>query len=286
MKKSNNYAKNGAILLGIGNGFWNVINQLERIKNDQNLKFNWLEFIAAIGKGAIVGGVGGYALGWVLDYKNSKQKPLDLDAELNNLVNTRRLNPSDQSYNNLKLIVDTLNIELNKEFAGKIDGELITHGSTEKGTALKENYDIDIAIPFKPKSFQNSSLMFEAIKDFFENKIGEHNIVDVRKQKRSIGVYVNPGDQEFRIDFAPFKLSKYGQNSGYLFVNKKGFFIDNSTIQKTNLKLLKSIKLSDIQKKIVVLIKDWKTKQELPLPSHLLEYLVLDAYKHNNGKLL
>lgn len=127
--------------------------------------------------------------------------------------------------------------------------------------------------------------MYDEVYRFFKKRIGVLSIIDVRKQKRSIGVCVEVGDLESWIDFAPYKLSKENSSSGYLFVNKKGFLIDNSTIQKTDLTKLKKNKFSDVQKQIIVLLKDWKLRNDLPLPSHFIEYLVKDAYRVNRGRI-
>lgn len=42
---------------------------------------------------------------------------------------------------------------------------------------------------------------------------------------------------------------------------------------------------TEVQKQIVVILKDWKSRNNLPLSSHLLEYLILDTYKYNIGRL-
>jgi hypothetical protein len=70
-----------------------------------------------------------------------------------------------------------------------------------------------------------------------------------------------------------------------LFVNKKSFFIDNSTYTKTDVAALKISSLSETQKKIVIVLKHWKQVNNLPMSSHLLENLVLDAYAYNQSRI-
>ncbi|MBV6639667.1 MAG: nucleotidyltransferase domain-containing protein [Cyclobacteriaceae bacterium] len=284
MKKTS-YAKTGAIIGGLGNAFLNLMKQLNEMDQDPNQKFKWGEFLASAGKGAAIGGLAGFGIGAIRDYQNSLEKPIDLNAHLFGLSGLLMLDKSDPQFKSLEKAANKICSEFTKEFKDKVSGELIPHGSTEKGTALHDSYDIDIAVPFYPKSFPNNEEMYDEVYRFFKKRIGVLDIIDVRKQKRSIGVYVVVGDLESWIDFAPYKLSRENSSSGYLFVNKKGFLVDNSTIQKTDLTKLKKNKFSDVQKQIIVLLKDWKLRNDLPLPSHFIEYLVKDAYQKNKGRI-
>lgn len=285
MNKSIKYAKNGAIIFGLGNGVLNIINQLNGMSENPDLKFNWIEFLAAIGKGAAVGGLGGLSIGWLVDYNNLRQKPIDTDAYLTGLINNIRLDKVDPNYKLLENQVNRLCSDLMLHYDDKIDGRPEKHGSTEKGTALTNGFDIDVALKFKPNSFLSTSEMFHDLGKYLENKVGEYGVYKTRSQNKSIGVYLKIRGEEYKIDFAPYKATKRSKTSGYLFVNDKSFFLDNSSIKKTDIKALKRNKLTEVQKKIVIVLKNWKNQNELPLPSHLLEYLVIDAYNYNYGRV-
>ncbi|WOK09138.1 nucleotidyltransferase domain-containing protein [Imperialibacter roseus] len=283
--KNKSYAKTGAIICGLGNAFLNLMKQLNEMDQDPNLKFKWNELLGAAVKGATVGGVVGFGIGAIRDYKNSTEQPIDINAHLFSLSGLLMLDKSNPQFINLQKAVNKICMEFTKHFKDKISGELIPHGSTEKGTALHDSFDIDIAVPFYPKSFFNNEEMYDEVYKFFKKRIGVLGIFDVRKQKRSVGICVHVKGSEHWIDFAPYKLSKRNSSSGYLFVNKNGFLIDNSTIQKTDLTKLMKNKFSVMQKQIIVLLKDWKLRNDLPLPSHFIEYLVKDAYRVNRGRI-
>ena len=93
--------------------------------------------------------------------------------------------------------------------------------------------------------------------------------------------------KEFKIDLVPYKRSSTnGKNkSGYLYVNDSNFWADNSTYTKTDIHAFNSVKLTETQKKIIILVKHWKHKNNLPLSSYLLENLVLDAYEFNRYQI-
>lgn len=114
-----------------------------------------------------------------------------------------------------------------------------------------------------------------------------HSIVNVREQKKSFGVFVNIFDEEYKIDIVPIKKTSMSRvnSSGYLFVNNNTIWNEKSSFTKTDIPMLQSINLNSIQKKIVIILKKWKAENELPLSSHLIENLVIDAYRYNRKRL-
>lgn len=283
MNKKTKYAINGAVWLGLGNGAINVINQL----NDKpGEKFNWRDFFIAIGKGAMVGGVGGFSIGAYVDYKNGLEKPINTDAILFELVNKVKLNTSSVVYVELCQKADWLVNALKSEFSEKLKSEPFRFGSTEKGTALKGSSDIDICLSFKPKSFSSTEEMSLAVFTFLKKYIGVNSIISVRHQSKSIGVICSIHGKECKIDFLPKKItnSRGNKSSGYLFVNGDGVF-DKKSYTKTNVHLLNDIKLSETQKNILLILKNWKVKEGLPIKSHLLQSLILDCYECNKGQI-
>jgi hypothetical protein len=159
MNKKAKFALNGALILSIGNAILNATNQLNKIDADQSKKFDWGELLGAAAKGAVVGGAGGFAIGAVADYQNSLEKPINTDAFLFSVVNTVRLSKNDGSYRTLDEKADALIVLLKSEFGDKLAGEPMRFGSTENGTALAENFDIDVCLPFKPGSFSSTGEM-------------------------------------------------------------------------------------------------------------------------------
>lgn len=280
MNKKGKYALNGALILGIGNGILNAINQLDKMDKDPGKNFDWAELLGATAKGAAVGGAGGFAIGAVADYQNSLEKPINTDAFLFSVVNTVRLSKDDSEYRSLNDKASKLVELLKTELGDKLAGEPMRLGSTENGTALADNFDIDICLPFKPGSFSSTGEMYDYLNACLERLVGKRSIVETRDQKKSIGVILELRGEKRKIDIVPYKLTakRGNKSSGYLYVNDP----DNPTYTKTDIHALKSFKLTETQKKIVVALKHWKKKNSLPLSSHLLQNLVVDAYERNH----
>ncbi len=279
MNKTTKYAANGAILIGILNAIINAFKQLNRMDQDPSLEFDWSKFFLAVGKGALVGAAGGAVVGAVVDYRNSQIKPVDTDKQMAILTDMMKLDKRDPAY--LKLdskAVQLVNL-LSKEYGDWIQS-MPRLGSTVAGTALRERFDIDFSINFRPGSFTSTEEMFHSVLGFLERQVGKASIIRVRDQRKSVGVFVNVEGTEHRIDIVPCKLTKGANGSGYLYVNPKSLF-EVPTYTKTNVRILNSTRLSPTQQRIAIALKKWKEMNDLPLSSHLLQLLILDAYKYS-----
>lgn len=281
MTKAKKYAINGAIGCSILAAIFNVIDQNSGSKKDK--PFDWGDlFLWLIGGAAIGGGIG-FAAGAIKDHVNSLEKPLDLDYLLHAHINTIRLSKADKQYNVLREKSDWLIEVLKNEFKSNLKLTPYRFGSTEQGTALRETFDIDICLSFNPRTFSSISAMMEEVFTFLKTLDGLNGIRQIRKQKKSVGLLFNINGKEMKIDILPYQSSNNhkSDHSGYMYLNK-GIFSAPSR-SKTDVKLLSNVRLTETQKKILIILKDWKQKSDIPISSHLLQYLILEAYKANKG---
>jgi hypothetical protein len=137
-----------------------------------------------------------------------------------------------------------------------------------------------------PGSFASLEIMYFSVKDFLKSLVGTYGIVRIREQRVSIGVYFNIQGEEHKIDVTPKKLTYNSSKdtSGYLHLNRGGIF-EATGRTKTNVRLLKAIRLSEPQKKILVVLKKIKEKKDLPLSSNLLQLFVLYTYDAYRGSI-
>ncbi len=278
MNKATKYVINGALWIGIINALLNAIKQSNEMDQNPNQKFDWGRLLIAGGKGAAMGGLGGLAIGSLVDYQNAKVSPINTDLALSNHTNKVRLDKSHPIFIKLDEHAVQLANMLTRKY-GDLIHSLPRLGSTELGTALKEKFDIDLGINFKSGSFRSTEEMFYSVLSFFEKQVGKSSITRVRDQRKSIGVFVLVDGIEHKIDVVPCKLTKGAKGSGYLYVNDDSVF-GSPSYTKTNIGVLKGMKLSPTQQKIAIALKRWKVKNDLPMSSHLLHNLILDAYDY------
>jgi hypothetical protein len=284
MSKALKYGTNAAIVGGFGNALINAIQQLNEIKKDPNLKFSLANCLFAGAKGAVVCGSAGWVVGTIVDNKNANTKAIATVPILYSHIDKIRLNKNDWEYQRLAQKSDWLISKLKAEFGKELSTQPYRFGSTEMGTALRDNADIDICLPLKAKFFSSTEDMFFIVQEYLENLIGVNGIVRVRNQKKSFGVFFKIGGYEEKVDILPQRITAKRGNrySGYLYVNNTGLFQEPS-YTKTNPNLLKGVALSQTQMNILILLKDWKIKETLPVNSHLLQNLILDAYDYNRN---
>lgn len=284
MNKKTKYAIYAGATAGIINGVLNIVKQ----NNEQpNVPIDWSRVLKATLKGAAVGGAGGFLVGAYVDHRNSLVKPINTDWELGNLVRYAQLKQNDRKYLALCEKADWLLAKIKNEYTSDLKGEPFRFGSTEDGTALKEKYDIDVSVSFKPDAFASTYDMYEILHEFIKKLEGRNGLLRVRKQTVSLGVYFDLGyGREGKVDIVPIKITKRRGNktSGYVYKKTHNLFSTNA-YQKTNAFLLSKERLSKTQKEILVALKKWKRKQNIPISSHLLQNLIRDAYSYNVNRI-
>ena len=286
MSKTLKYAGNGAIIGMIGFLIFNLVKQLAKNNEDPDSKFDWEDFLISGGKGALIGGGTGAFIGGVKDINNSMEEPLNTSSILSVAVHKMKLNKQDASFKKLSNKAENITSLINSNFQNKLGGHILRIGSTEDNTALADDYDIDISIPFAPKSFSSTAVMYDELYNFIEEKFNDPDLIKIRAQKKSIGILFEIDGEDFKIDIVPYKLSegKGNKTKGYLFVNKDSLFQKNS-FTRTDISSLKGITLTSEQQRIHIALKTWKRNFDIPISSHLTKMLLLDAYNTNKGKI-
>lgn len=166
--KSNKYALNGAILFGIANAAINAIKQLNQIENTPGQKFNEEQFFIAGGKGVVAGAATEFLIGATTDYFNKGEKPINTDAYLLAIVDKLRPDKNDKIFVHLSQIANELIEILSKRFNYELTTYPLKIGSTEKGTAIHDKFDIDICLSFRPDSFRSTKEMLNTLLLFLQ----------------------------------------------------------------------------------------------------------------------
>jgi hypothetical protein len=269
---------------GVTNGVLNILSQLNEYPKHP---LQWSRVWKAVGKGAVTGGIGGLAIGAYADYRNSQIEPVDTDAILSTLVNRIRLKDNDARYVRLCAKADWLIQKITGKFGWAIKSEPFRFGSTESGTALKEKFDIDVTVSFRHDAFGTIKDMYNIIEDYLNTLCGSNGIISVRQQKVSIGVLFDIGNGSAgKVDVVPVKITNKRGNrtAGYIHKNGAGL-LGIDSYQKTDTTLLKKQRLSSVQKEILIILKNWKRKERIPISSHLLETFMRDAFCCNTGRM-
>lgn len=287
MSKARKYGIGSAIAGALVKGGGNAIKQWQQMARTPGVPFDWQVLLKESAQGAAAFGVIGLGIGLYKDYRNSQIEPINTDAALYSTLLRVKLNHEGKDYAVLREKGKIIVALFQRRFKDLLQCDPVFMGSTERGTAVRRKFDLDIGMLFRHDSFNSTAEMYRAVLDYAHNLIGLNSIVEVWEQKKSIGIICGVGGKELKIDLVPCKLTKGSgrAGSGYLFVNKQSWWGNRSTYTKTDIHLLNNQKLTHTQKNLVVLLKEWKNQKNVPLPSHLLENLVLNAYQYNWGRI-
>lgn len=277
--KTVKYATNGALIGGGVTFLLNLFEQLDTKNQNPEYEFNWGELLNKTANGVAVGGAIGGGIGLITDAINSLEKPLDINEGITSAINSVRLSKKEEDYQILSEKSRKLESFLNSNFKNYLAGPVLRVGSTETGTALNYDFDIDLNIPFK---FCNHSMktIYETVYDFLDNEYDDEALVKIRQQSKSIGLIYEFNGERYKIDVVPSRDQK-NSNDSTLFVKNKGLFQEDS-YTKTNFKTLNSIELSELEQQVLIALKFWKNEFEVPLGSHLLKILVNESFHSIN----
>ncbi|WP_291132627.1 hypothetical protein [Flavobacterium sp. UBA7682] len=274
MNKAKTYAQTGAVAFGIGNALINALNQLN---NNQNKKFDWGQLAFAAGKGALFGGAGGFVLGSIRDNQMTQ-----VFSKFDSVPNYLHKSLDYYKDDNALLIskAEQVKVKLNQRFKNDLAMAPKFHGSIAKGTSISGS-DIDIQLQFKKDSGTLSDVYY-SVSNFVLDEFKDENLESVREQKHSIGMEFKIKNEIKRIDIVPVRQIENGNNDTCLFVNKTGFF-EKPTYKKTNSrKQLSSLIFNYREKRIIKLLKVWKTENSLRIKSIHLEWLAKKAFEQKS----
>lgn len=286
MNKKSKYAINGAIGGTLAFGIANCLSQYADYR-DSVKSFDWERLLGSLLKGAIAGGAIGLVIGAIRDHFNALEKPRDTSSELLDIVQQNRLTKRHPEYINGRSKVDAINDLLCAQFGDVLMQRPVDYGSVDKGTALIDNSDFDMAALFKPGAFSSTGEMINSVHDHLKENKHLLGNATVRMQGKSVGLAIKDGDTTAKFDVVPCRITKIRGNktSGYLHKRETTLLGTKKSFTKTNIPLLKAQTLSPTQQKMVVALKCWKKNKRLRLKGNLIEALVREAYAYNRGKI-
>ena len=283
MNKKAKYTLNCAIVGTIILAIINVFKQLSKMDENPEKKFDWSQFLYASGKGAIIGGGIGFVIGTVVDEVYANQKTINTDEYLDMFASSIAVDRNSRIFKLGEKKCEEIISFLEKEFKYELSKVPFQWGSHVKGTAIEGKSDFDIFARFNRDSFSLEE-MYHTVYEVLNNKFKNNSLIDIMKQKKSIGLIYNFHGEKVKIDIVPMReiVNNPNNTASNLYVNEKGLFA-KSTFTKTDIPLQASVRLTQTQKKIIMILKKWKEDNQLPISSYMIQLLVIKAYNWNKA---
>jgi len=164
-------------------------------------------------------------------------------------------------------------------------------GSYAKYTAMNKKFDIDLVCPYKRNAFDTLEKMYDDVYQFLYDKY--KNEAEVRRQKVSIGLEFradSDGDV-IKVDVVPGRELNKDQypndNNLNLYVNDQFGKIDKGSDRlksniKTQIENIKGHAEKDSVRKVIKLLKVWKTYNGKKPKSFFLELITIKAFNAKN----
>lgn len=275
-----------AIFAGLGLVL-NGLKQRESMSNDPDKKFNFDEFLKAGFLWGIGGGIGSAILLFLASLGEEKeidQEDFNEVAYLSNVLASFKMDEVDKATMSKGFEVRKA---LHNNFKDILLGKPTYQGSIPQGSALSGISDLDIRVGFKKTSFLTLEEMYFTVLEYFENEFDDTQLVEVRQQKRSIGLIFNLLGTEVCIDVVPGRRTNFikGGNEYNLFENANGIFDKPSRIKMNPHKQANLGRNAYSVSKITALLKVLNEKEELSMKSVLIKELTKSAFESNRGRL-
>ena len=279
MNKKASYSLKGGIAGFVIGGLIEFFRQLDA--RDRSVPFDpdWWEIFRCALIGAVIGALGGLAIGALRDHNIDAQYGGVMALFLLRMDEEHKVDgPSHKVQKKINKLITLLKVK----FDGCLDVDPYIGGSIEKGVATVYS-DFDLNLHFTADSGTLEEI-YTSLLDYFKNDFDDKSLVKVRAQGKSVGLLFEIDDVETRIDIVPKRMQKGGQAMS-MYVNPEFSATSKSWI-KTDPEL-QSLALPESPsfQRIVRLLKIWSQHNEIKISSTYLMYLVSDAFKGYSNRI-
>ena len=227
--------------------------------------------------------------------KNQKIMALDKQKHLEKVLETHDIS----KHSNIDKFIAKKNdvkTALNQKFSKEKATNAIDSGSYAKYTAINTKFDIDCCMPFLKKAanstengFEKLKDMFDAVYDYFKNEYDDEHLVEVRKQRVSIGLQFNIDGHIFDMDVVPGRErpnnSDYNDNNTdlSLYIHKRSTKEESENKLKIKTNIKKHLGLlggegRKHERKVTKLLKVWKTERRIQKGGKLIKSFMMELY--------
>ncbi len=170
---------------------------------------------------------------------------------------------------------------LNRKFESRLICKAEDAGSFFKRTAIASNSDLDIVLAFRNNSYSTLAEMYYHVYDCLQAQFGHKAVVT--KQTKAIGLTFEHNCLPIHFDIVPgrevgdYKVTKELN----LYVRPDWAWQKGSSF-KTNIGVQKKITVNKPEaRRVIKLLKTYKVRNDIELPSVIIDQCVVDALSEN-----
>ena len=285
MRRQDRQIVNGALIFGSATALVDVLMQWSEHKN-KGVEFTWesyngLRTVKRSLIGAAVGGGLGYAY---YCYKISEEAtlPFNSDDYVKKILTEEHLKANPAAFKCVVAAREKVKQWMVDEFGNKLVALPVDTGSFYKRTAIASNYDLDIVLPFKRSSYNSLEEMYYDVYKVVGKTFGDR--ATVTKQTKAIGLTFENNGNPIHFDVVPGReINNYAVEKDLNLYVRPDWIWQRGSSFKTNVGLQKSMTVNKPEARTVIkLLKTYRDRNSLPLPTVMVEQCVVDALSENH----
>lgn len=285
MRRKERHILNGALIVGGATAIVDVLMQWKE-NSDNGVRLTWDNFngVRTLKRtlvGATAGGVLGYAY---YRYRLSEEEklPFNPDGYLRKLLTKEHLKADPTTFSNILKYRENIKLWMSDKFGNKLVSPPEDTGSFFKRTAINSNYDLDIVLPFRKESYSTLEEMYYNVYNEIESHFGGKAIIT--KQTKAIGITFENDGNPIQIDVVPGReINDYKVEKNLNLFVKPEWIWQRGRSFKTNVNLQKKMTVNKPGARTVIkLLKLYRDKNNLYLPTIMIEQCVVEAMSENN----
>ena len=285
MRRRDRHIVNGSLMVGGATALIDILLQLLEYK-DKGIDFTWKNYngMRTVKRsliGAAIGGGLGYAYYW---YKISEEAklPFNSDEYVKKILTEEHLKANPAVFKNVIAYREKLKQWLVYKFGNKLAALPEDTGSFYKRTAIASNYDLDIVLPFRKNSYNTLEEMYYDVYESIRKAYG--NSATVIKQTKAIGITFELEESQIHFDVVPGReINNYAVEKDLNLYVKPDWIWQRGGSFKTNVCIQKKMTTNKPEARAILkLLKKYRDRNNLPLPTLIMEHCVVAALSNNN----
>jgi hypothetical protein len=285
MRRQDRNIVNGALIVGGATALVDILLQWIEHK-DKGVDFTWESYNGMRTlKRSLVGAAVGGGLGYVYyRYQISQEAklPFNSDDYVKKILTEEHLKANPATFKSVVAYREKVKQWMVDKFGNKLVALPEDTGSFYKRTAINSNYDLDIVLPFRKNSYASLEEMYYDVYEKVWKTFGQK--ATVTKQTKAIGITFENNGNPIHFDVVPGReINNYAVEKDLNLYVKPNWIWQRGSSFKTNVGVQKSMTVNKPEARTVIkLMKAYRDRNGLPLPTLMIEQCVVDALSENN----
>ncbi len=285
MRRQDRNIVNGALIVGGATALVDILLQWIEHK-DKGADFTWESYNGMRTlKRSLVGAAVGGGLGYVYyRYQISQEAklPFNSDDYVKKILTEEHLKANPATFKSVVAYREKVKQWMVDKFGNKLVALPEDTGSFYKRTAINSNYDLDIVLPFRKNSYASLEEMYYNVYEKVGKTFGEK--ATVTRQTKAIGITFENNGNPIHFDVVPGReINNYAVEKDLNLYVKPDWIWQRGSSFKTNVGVQKSMTVNKPEARTVIkLMKAYRDRNGLPLPTLMIEQCVVDALSENN----